>query len=289
MGDSRILITAIMAALFLAVAICSTHYSSTAPSVRSRPVSVAVNQRIKPFVHDPTQVPSDKPCTTAPIAAGRMVANRSAKVTNPAGPSDWIRNSASGFLMEKIPGEDFSSLAASENHLSQPLDRPKSEIANSVNADRQKELLDTSILNIPVALCLNTISATSVHVAWQSTEGALGYNVYLCEDDGTYWSDCYSVDVETNQAELNELKPDSRYRLDIVAFDRDRGESEPSESLYLETLGPNSGPIDIPPMKSTAALVINSACYNDCANMYALMIHRGIAFNLKACRQKCEL
>lgn len=144
-------------------------------------------------------------------------------------------------------------------------------------------------LDIPVALKWRAISSTTARLEWEAIDGADGYNVYLCEDRRSHWSDCSSMDVENNWATLGGLNPGSRYRIDVIAVGADGRLSESSGALYLETLGPDGLTVVIPAFDTATSLADNGVCYNDCANAFAIRVDQGRPFDLDACTQKCNL
>lgn len=144
-------------------------------------------------------------------------------------------------------------------------------------------------LIIPVALLIRSVSSRTATIEWEGKEAGGGFNLYLCEDSITHWSNCESFDLDTNRAELEGLTPDSRYRLDIVSIDSEGRQSDTSQALYIETLSPGADRIDIPRFDTKDFIIVNGACYNDCANTYAIRADQGIRFDIAACSVKCEL
>ena len=144
-------------------------------------------------------------------------------------------------------------------------------------------------LRIPVALLVRSVSSQTATIVWDGGEAGGSYNLYICEDRSTHWSNCDSVDLDSNRAELDGLAPDSKYRLDVVSIDSDGRQSESSDVLYIETLAPGAEKVDIPAFDSDECLSVNSACYNDCANTYAIVVNQGGNFDLAACSRRCEL
>jgi hypothetical protein len=272
-------------ALLLMVVIGSTHGKLVPALSRSIPVTAPSNQKIKSVPGVRAQIDRFAP----PISATQSVWEPGVTIEIRSTPHQPIQRVSINPLVEDAAGTEISDALASEPASTQYPPSPASKPVTAADTEGETASVKGIRLEMPVALHLHAVSATSVHIGWEPTQGADGYNLYLCEDKITHWLDCHSVDVETNQAELAGLKPDSRYRLDIVAFARDGSESESSEVLFLETLAPDSAAVDIPPPERTAALDLNSACYHDCANMFAAMTHKKVDFDLKACRQRCGL
>jgi hypothetical protein len=291
MANTRLIFTVTGAALLLVVVLGFIHSEFAGPAHGFKSASETALKRIRPLIQAPKEGSIEKRGAAGPCQAGQAVAQRLAWEDGTAPVEDWAPRFSSSLLLEEDKGDDdeFAIGTASNGIATYRMESRVPEVGDAADPDGQQAPTKDLALDIPVALQLRSISATSIRVSWESTEGADGYDLYLCEDKIVYWSDCHSVEVETNQAELTGLKPDSRYRLDIVAYSRDGSESESSEALFLETLGPDSDRVDIPPMGAAAALEINGSCYNDCDNHFAFERSQGIDFNLETCRQRCDL
>jgi hypothetical protein len=145
------------------------------------------------------------------------------------------------------------------------------------------------LLNTPKNLNLKSICSSEITIGWQKAEGADGYNIYYCEDRTTYFLDCKSINVETNKATLQGLHPESKYEIDVAAFNTEGHISDSSKLMFAETLSEDSGKLETPVFYNDESSEMEGTCYNDCANTYAIKTSQGYYFDFAKCLRRCNV
>ncbi len=144
-------------------------------------------------------------------------------------------------------------------------------------------------LDTPTNLTLKSVSSSEITLGWEKSDGAAGYNIYYCEDKTTYLLDCKSVNAGTNKMTLHNLNPEAKYEIDVVAFNMEGNISDSSKIMFAETLIEDSDLIEIPDFYNNEFLVMESTCYNDCANTYAIKISQDFYFDFSECTRRCKI